>query len=64
MTMSTATGEVFANAITVGQIFTHSFTTTIPDNWNPDNMEVIAFVSEIDGNRFPVLQAASAHVIE
>jgi hypothetical protein len=62
--LTPATGEVFANSISVGQIFTHTFTTTLPENWDPNHMEVIAFVSEIDGSRFPVLQAASAHVIE
>ena len=62
--LTPAAGLTIGSSITVGEIITQTFTTTLPDNWMHHNMEVIAFVSRVEGGTYPVLQAASAHVVE
>ncbi|HJW30301.1 MAG TPA: Omp28-related outer membrane protein [Saprospiraceae bacterium] len=60
--LTPATGEAFSNNLTSGQTFTRTYSTTLSDQWVAGNMEVVAFVSVVNGNTFPVLQAVSAHV--
>ena len=62
--MTPSHGITLFNSISTGQTFNQTFTTTIPAEWNADNMEIIAFVSNVQGSSFPVLQAASTHVTE
>lgn len=62
--LTPTTGVTLFNSVTTGQSFSQTFTTTIPTGWNADNMEIIAFVSNVQGPSFPVLQAASTHVTE
>lgn len=47
-----------------GQIFSQTFNTIVEPNWNVDEMEIIAFVSNVQGSDFPVLQAASIHLAD
>lgn len=62
--LTPAAGETIGVGVFTGQVITKSYTTVIPANWNPGKMEVIAFVSRVEGDDIPVLQAASAHVSE
>lgn len=62
--MTPSTGVTLFNSVATGQTFSQTFTTTIPAEWNADNMEIVAFVSNVQGSSFPVLQAASIHVTE
>jgi hypothetical protein len=62
--LTPAAGATIASSITSGQVFTQSYTGTLPANWVEGNMEIIAFVSAVNGSNFPVLQAAATHVTE
>jgi len=58
------TGSHIADGLTTGQTFNQSFSSILDNAWDPQNMEIIAFISIIDGANFPILQAASAHLTE
>lgn len=62
--MTPVTGAPVLSAITTGQTFSETFTKTLDDSWDADKMEIIAFVSLVNGSVFPVLQAASVHLAE
>ncbi len=62
--LTPATGGPILTSITTGQVFNQSYSFTLHSDWVADNMEIIAFVSVVNGSNFPVLQAASAHVTE
>lgn len=62
--LTPAAGESVATNMSIGQIVNRTYTMTIPDTWSPAHMEVIAFVSQVNGNSFPILQAVQAHVTE
>lgn len=62
--LTPANGESILSSISTGQTFSHTYTTTIPAEWNSDNMEIVAFVSNLQGSSFPVLQATSVHMAE
>src|SRR5687767_5465765 len=62
--MTPAAGTTILNSITTGQTFNHSFTITLDETWNPQNMEIIAFVSNVDGGSKAVLQAKSIHLAD
>ena len=54
---------LFENLI-LGQTFSQTYSLVLNDACIPENMEIVAFASVVNGNNFPVLQAAAAHVIE
>ena len=62
--MTPATGAQIETSFSTGETFTQSFTMVLNAAWNADNMEIIAFVSNVAGSTFPVLQAAGTHVTE
>ena len=62
--MTPATGAPMLSSITTGQTFTQTFTIILDPAWNPGNMEIVAFVSNVQGTSFPVLQASSLHVTD
>ena len=45
-----------------GYIFNYSY--TLPDNWNADNMSVVAFVHNFEADNKEVLQAGEKKIIE
>ncbi len=59
-----ATGAPLFQNLVVGQTFSQTFSIVLDSSWVPENMEIVAFASVVNGNSFPVLQAASAHVTE
>ena len=62
--MTPAQGAPILTSISTGQTFSETFSLTLDQSWVAENMEIIAFVSRVAGNEFPVLQAVSAHVTE
>ncbi|HZV68759.1 MAG TPA: Omp28-related outer membrane protein [Saprospiraceae bacterium] len=56
--LTPAEGISISTGLTVGQTFSESFTRILDAGWNTDHMDIVAFVSEVNGNNFPVLQAA------
>ncbi len=62
--LTPAAGESFATSIATGEKFSKSYTTTLNDQWVPENMEIVAFISAVNGNSFPVVQAAQIHLTE
>jgi hypothetical protein len=62
--LTPAAGETLSQGLMPGQPFHRMYRYTLPAEWNADRMEVIAFLSQVNGSEFPVLQAASAHVNE
>lgn len=61
--LTVAAGEPILTSITSGQTFSKTYTTTLNEAWVPGNMEIIAFVSAVNGNSFPVLQATHTHLL-
>ena len=59
-----ASGAPLFNDLIVGQTFSQTYSIILDSSWVPENMEIVAFASVVNGNSFPVLQAASAHVTE
>jgi len=57
-------GAPILDNIAIGETFSTTYTTTLDTSWVAGNMEVIAFVSLVNGNSFPVLQAAHAKVTD
>ncbi len=62
--LTPATGANILDGISVGQTFSQTYSTTLEDIWQADDMEIIAFVSLVNGSDFPILQAASVHLAE
>jgi hypothetical protein len=62
--MTPATGASVLTGIAVGETFSQTYTTTLDTAWVADDMEIIAFASQVNGSDFPVLQAASVHVAD
>ncbi len=62
--MTPVHGAPILTSISTGQTFSETFNVVIDPSWVADNMEIIAFVSRVEGNDFPVLQAVSAHVTD
>ena len=64
-TMLTPTaGESFATSISTGELFSKEYSITLDDQWVAENMDIIAFISAVNGGNFPVLQATHIHLIE
>lgn len=59
-----AAGAPLFNDLIVGQTFSQTYSMILNEAWVPENMEIVVFASLVSGNTFPVMQAASAHVIE
>lgn len=62
--LTPATGAMILNSIFSGTTFTRTFTTTLDSGWNANEMEVIAFISNVNGSDFSVLQAVHDHITE
>jgi hypothetical protein len=60
--LTPSTGASILNDISVGQTFSQTYSKTLEEIWQADEMEIIAFVSLVNGSDFPVLQAASVHL--
>ena len=57
-------GAPLFNDLIVGQTFSQTYSLILDSSWVPENMEIVAFASLVNGTSIPVLQAASAHVTE
>lgn len=62
--LTPAAGAKISDGLAIGATNTFTQSLILPDDWNADKMEAIAFVSLINGNNFPVLQAAQVHLHE
>ncbi|MDQ3018121.1 MAG: Omp28-related outer membrane protein [Bacteroidota bacterium] len=62
--LTPATGETLTTNFSIGQTFSKTFATTIDPVWVVSNMDLIAFVTIVNGNNFPVLQAVHIGVAE
>lgn len=62
--LTPAAGEPFATSIKTGEQFSKNYSITLSDQWVPENMEIVAFVSAVSGGNFPVLQATHIHLTE
>ena len=62
--MTPAAGASVLTSLTTGQTFSQDYSITLEPNWVPENMEIVAFVSNVQGDQLPVLQAISAHVTD
>lgn len=62
--LTPATGEVVAASLSIGQVISRTYSIVLPTQWVADDMEVVAFFSAVNGNSFPVLQAAHTGVTE
>ncbi len=62
--LTPATGASISNGLTLGQTFSETYTRTLDTNWDTQHMHIIAFVTDVQGNNFPVLQAAEVQVIQ
>ena len=59
-----AAGAPLFNDLIVGQTFSQTYSMILNEAWLPENMEIVAFASVVNGNKFPVMQAVSVHVID
>lgn len=62
--LTPSAGETLFQDIYAGKTYSNEYVTTINSDWVADSMEIVAFISLVNGNDFPVLQAASAHLTE
>jgi len=62
--LTPAAGASILTAIATGQTFSQTYSITLDPSWVPDHMEIVAFISLVNGSAIPVVQAASAHLIE
>lgn len=62
--LTPADGAPVLDNIDIGETFSTTYTTTLDTAWVADNMEIIAFVSLVNGNSFPVLQAGHARMTD
>jgi Outer membrane protein Omp28 len=62
--LTPAAGATILSGITTGQTFSQTYTVALDTSWVADNMEIIAFASQVNGSDFPVIQAASEHLVE
>lgn len=61
--LTPATGTSILNGISIGQSFSETYTRVLDTNWDAQNMDIVAFISDVVGNNFPVLQAAQVKLI-
>ncbi len=62
--LTPASGTPVFSSLNTGQSFSQSYTTTIDIGWNSVNMEIIAFISNVQSSSLPILQATSLHLAE
>jgi hypothetical protein len=62
--LTPAAGASVATSLSAGETFTFTGSTTLNGAWVAENMEIVAFVSNVQGGVFPVVQATSIHVTE
>jgi len=61
--MTNFEGEIISEPLTTGAEITRHFSYTFPDEWVPENCELVGFVS-LGGDKKDVLQAHKVHVVE
>lgn len=61
-------GDAFASQMTKGQLETKTYTYTVPEDdtdlWKPENMEIIAFIANAEGESEEVLQATQEYLMD
>lgn len=62
--LTPAAGAPIRTNIGVGDAISETYTITLDPEWKEEEMEIIAFVSLVNGSNFPIIQAAHSHVIE
>jgi hypothetical protein len=62
--LTPAAGETLFQDIAVGKTFSKDYSTTINSGWVAESIEIIAFITLVNGADYPVLQATSAHLTE
>jgi len=58
------TGDALPEENVAGRVYEFEYTYTIPDTWNADNMNVVAFVHNYETDNKEVLQAVEGEVVE
>ena len=61
--LTPAAGAKFSDGLTSGQTFSQNFSKILDPAWNEQHMDIIAFISDVNGSDFPVLQAGSVKLI-
>src|SRR4030095_1243572 len=61
--MTPADGAPFSDGLITGETFNQSYSILLDPSWVVQNMDIIAFISLINGSSFPVLQAGSVPLI-
>jgi hypothetical protein len=62
--LTPATGATIANSLSAGGTFSYTNTIVLKEEWNAQEMEIVAFISNVQGEVFPVVQATTVPVIE
>ena len=62
--MTPAAGVSLFSSLTTGESFSYTSSIQLPAGWVAENMEIVAFVTNMQGSTFPVLQAVSGHVTD
>ena len=61
-------GDFLTNELTESVLASKSYTYTVPTDeqglWVPENLEIVAFISNTEGELKEVIQAAKAHLVE
>ena len=58
------TGDALPEENIAGRVYEFEYTYTIPESWNADNMNVVAFVHNYETDNKEVLQAVEGEVVE
>jgi len=61
--LTPASGAPVTGGLITGQTFNESYSGVLNASWVEENMEIIVFVSLVEGNNFPVLQAGKVKLI-
>ena len=60
--LTPATGVLLNDELTAGRVFVKEFSISVPDTWDPDKLDIVAFVHNFSDTDKEVLQAASSHL--
>ncbi|MGB4846655.1 MAG: Omp28-related outer membrane protein [Saprospiraceae bacterium] len=61
--LTPASGATISSGLTIGQTFSEVYNIVLDNSWDAHHMDIIAFVTDVQGNNYPVLQAAEVHLI-
>lgn len=62
--MTPATGASIFSTLNTGESFSYASSIELASGWVAENMEIVAFITNVQGSTFPVLQAVSLHVTD